>query len=90
MSHDEWWFGEFIVTRLQASNSRIIIQHAQHQKHPNSGQYFYEIQISISLQGFIAEPDRKWTREELPRISEGYTVDDIQSRCIIMNKVSYQ
>ena len=46
--------------------------------------------ISIVLQGFIAEPDRKWTREELPRISEGYTVDDIQSRCIIMNKVSYQ
>ena len=46
--------------------------------------------ISIVLQGFIAEPDRKWTREELPRISEGYAVDDIQSRCIIMNKVSYQ
>lgn len=43
----------------------------------------------LLLQGFIADPDRKWTREELPPISEGYTVEDIQSRCVIMNKVKY-
>ena len=47
MSHDEWWFGEFIVTRLQASNSRIIIQHAQHQKHPNSEQVFMKCKFLL-------------------------------------------
>lgn len=37
--------------------------------------------------GFIEQPEREWTREELPPISEGFTVEDIKSRVLVMNKV---
>ncbi|KAK7093416.1 hypothetical protein V1264_007176 [Littorina saxatilis] len=39
-------------------------------------------------QGFIEQPDREWTREELPPISEGYTVEDIKSRVLNMDKIA--
>ncbi|KAL8568097.1 hypothetical protein ACOMHN_000321 [Nucella lapillus] len=39
-------------------------------------------------QGFIEEPDREWTREELPPISEGFTVEDIRTRVLQMDKIA--
>ncbi|XP_053379089.1 DIS3-like exonuclease 2 isoform X2 [Mercenaria mercenaria] len=39
-------------------------------------------------QGFIEEPERNWTQEELPPISEGFTVDDIKSRVLNLQKIA--
>ncbi|XP_076452005.1 DIS3-like exonuclease 2 [Babylonia areolata] len=39
-------------------------------------------------QGFIMEPDREWTREELPPLSEGFTVEDIKTRVLHMDKIA--
>ncbi|KAK7481369.1 hypothetical protein BaRGS_00027325 [Batillaria attramentaria] len=39
-------------------------------------------------QGFIDEPERIWTPDELPPISEGFCVEDIKSRVLIMNKMA--
>ena len=38
-------------------------------------------------QGFIDQPERDWTQEELPTISEKYTVDDIKTRVLNLHKV---
>ena len=40
-------------------------------------------------QGFIEQPEREWTQEELPPISEKYSVSDIKTRVINLHKVSY-
>ena len=40
-------------------------------------------------QGFIEQPDREWTQEELPSISEKYTVDDIKTRVLNLHKVGF-
>ena len=40
------------------------------------------------LQGFIDEPDREWKEDELPPISEGFSVEDIRQRVLTLNKVS--
>ncbi|WAR14584.1 DI3L2-like protein [Mya arenaria] len=39
-------------------------------------------------QGFIEEPDRAWKPEELPQISEGFTVEDIKKRVLNLHKRS--
>ncbi|KAK6177447.1 hypothetical protein SNE40_015545 [Patella caerulea] len=39
-------------------------------------------------QGFIDSPDKAWTAEELPPISEGFTVEDIKNRTLILHKIS--
>jgi len=39
------------------------------------------------LQGFIAEPQRDWTVDELPSLSGGFTVDDIKQRVLQLNQV---
>ncbi|ESO85209.1 hypothetical protein LOTGIDRAFT_235866 [Lottia gigantea] len=39
-------------------------------------------------QGFIENPDREWKEEELPPISEGFTVEDIKSRTLILHKIA--
>ncbi|KAL4221580.1 DIS3-like exonuclease 2 [Mactra antiquata] len=39
-------------------------------------------------QGFIEEPDRDWTTEELPPISETFTVNDIKTRVLNLHKIA--
>ncbi|XP_052820767.1 DIS3-like exonuclease 2 [Mya arenaria] len=39
-------------------------------------------------QGFIEEPDRAWKPEELPQISEGFTVEDIKKRVLNLHKIA--
>ncbi|XP_064642619.1 DIS3-like exonuclease 2 [Lineus longissimus] len=39
-------------------------------------------------QGFLDEPDREWTREELPPISDGVSIDQIKSRILIFDKIA--
>ncbi|XP_067950237.1 DIS3-like exonuclease 2 [Watersipora subatra] len=39
-------------------------------------------------QGFIENPDREWQSEELPPISEGFTVADIKERVIMLDKIA--
>jgi hypothetical protein len=38
-------------------------------------------------QGFIEEPDREWTAQELPPISAGFTIGDLKTRVLQMDKV---
>ena len=38
-------------------------------------------------QGFIDHPNRTWTPAELPPISKGYSVGDIVTRVLNLNKV---
>ena len=38
-------------------------------------------------QGFIEQPDRDWTQEELPPVSEGFSVQDIKTRVLNLHKV---
>ena len=38
-------------------------------------------------QGFIEQPDRDWTQEELPTVSEGFSVGDIKTRVLNLHKV---
>ena len=40
-------------------------------------------------QGFIDHPDRTWTPAELPPISKGYSVGDIVTRVLNLNKVGF-
>jgi DIS3-like exonuclease 2 len=39
-------------------------------------------------QGFIDEPTRNWTTEELPSISDGVTVADIRQRVLKLNEIA--
>ncbi|KAK3104881.1 hypothetical protein FSP39_012289, partial [Pinctada imbricata] len=39
-------------------------------------------------QGFIEDPDKDWNTDELPPISEGFTVDDIKKRVLGLNKIA--
>lgn len=39
-------------------------------------------------QGFIQEPDRKWTAEELPPIHDGYEVDVIREVVLNLNRIA--
>ncbi|KAK3586758.1 hypothetical protein CHS0354_023484 [Potamilus streckersoni] len=39
-------------------------------------------------QGFIEEPERNWTREELPPIMEGFSVQDIKDKVLILEKIA--
>jgi DIS3-like exonuclease 2 len=40
-------------------------------------------------QGFIEEPDREWTAQELPPISAGFTIGDLKTRVLQMDKVMH-
>ena len=39
------------------------------------------------VQGFIDDPDRDWKPEDLPVISEGFTVQQIKDCVLSLNKV---
>ena len=39
-------------------------------------------------QGFIEHPDREWSKEELPPISEGFNVQQIRERVLNLHKVN--
>ncbi|KAL3862206.1 hypothetical protein ACJMK2_008193 [Sinanodonta woodiana] len=39
-------------------------------------------------QGFIEEPERDWTHEELPPITEGFSVQDIKNKVLILEKIA--
>lgn len=39
-------------------------------------------------QGFIEEPDREWTEEELPPISEGYSIKQIRDIVVNLQKIA--
>ena len=41
-------------------------------------------------QGFIEEPVKEWSKEELPSISEPFTSNDIRDRVLNLNKVMQQ
>lgn len=38
-------------------------------------------------QGFIEQPDKEWTIEELPPISEKFSVEQIKERTLNLHKV---
>ena len=40
-------------------------------------------------QGFIEQPDKAWTPEELPPISKGFTVGHVRERVLNLHKVSH-
>ena len=42
------------------------------------------------FQGFIDEPDKNWTRAELPPISDPFSVEDVKKRVLQLNKVRLQ
>lgn len=39
-------------------------------------------------QGFIAEPNREWTAEELPPITGGFTIDTIRKTVLDLNRIA--
>lgn len=39
-------------------------------------------------QGFIAEPEREWTAEELPPITGGFTIDTIRKTVLDLNRIA--
>ncbi|XP_067658576.1 uncharacterized protein [Haliotis asinina] len=39
-------------------------------------------------QGFIENPDREWSQEELPPITNGFVVEDIQKRVLQLDKIA--
>lgn len=46
------------------------------------GPFIYSI-----LQRFIDEPEREWTEEELPAISDGYSISQIKQTVLNLHKV---
>ena len=41
-------------------------------------------------QGMLDEPDRKWTKEELPPVQAPWTFSDLSSRVNILQKIAIQ
>ncbi|CAG5131109.1 unnamed protein product, partial [Candidula unifasciata] len=39
-------------------------------------------------QGFIEQPDKVWTRTELPSITNSFDVEDVKSRVLLLNKIA--
>ncbi|XP_074654107.1 DIS3-like exonuclease 2 isoform X2 [Tubulanus polymorphus] len=39
-------------------------------------------------QGFLEYPDKVWSTEELPPISDGFSIDDIKSRVLIFDRIA--
>lgn len=46
-----------------------------------------DVYVSLIFQGFIDNPDREWSIDELPAITCGYSVNDIKQRVLTLDKV---
>jgi len=42
----------------------------------------------VAVQGFIDEPSRDWTEDQLPPLYGGFTVSDIRQRVLQLHEVS--
>ena len=47
------------------------------------------LNCKIFYQGFIEEPNRTWTKEELPPVSKGFTIEQIKERILNLQKVMH-